>query len=53
MLGLPYEDIGIVIGIDAIVDMARTATNVNGVMTTAIVINKSMSLKNIEAIKAA
>jgi uncharacterized protein len=47
MLGLPYEVIGIVIGIDAIVDMARTATNVNGVLTTAIVIDKSMATQNI------
>jgi len=41
-LGLPYAIIGLVQGVDAVVDMGRTATNVNGVMTTAIVVDGSI-----------
>jgi len=36
-LNLPYAIIGLVQGIDPIIDMGRTAVNVNGVMTTALV----------------
>lgn len=39
-LNLPYAIIALVQGIDPIVDMGRTATNVNGVMTTALVVNR-------------
>jgi uncharacterized protein len=38
-LNLPYAIIALVQGIDPIVDMGRTATNVNGVMTTALVVD--------------
>ncbi len=41
-LGLPYSVVGLVQGIDPIIDMGRTATNVNGVLTTAIVTNRVM-----------
>jgi L-cystine uptake protein TcyP (sodium:dicarboxylate symporter family) len=39
-LNLPYGIVGLVQGIDPIIDMGRTAVNVNGVMTTALVVNK-------------
>lgn len=39
-LNLPYSIVALVQGIDPIVDMGRTAANVNGVMTTALVVNK-------------
>lgn len=39
-LHLPSAIIPIVQGIDPIIDMGRTATNVNGVMTTALVTDK-------------
>lgn len=39
-LGLPYAVVGIVQGIDPIVDMGRTATNINGTMTTALTVNR-------------
>ena len=38
-LNLPYTIIGLVQGIDPIVDMGRTAVNVNGVLTTALVVD--------------
>ncbi len=41
-LGLPYAVIGLVQGVDSIVDMGRTATNVHGVLTTAYVVDKSL-----------
>lgn len=44
-LNLPYAIIALVQGIDPIVDMGRTATNVNGVLTTALVVDKSLSSK--------
>lgn len=41
-MGLPYAIVGLVQGVDAIIDMGRTATNVNGVLTTAVVVDKSI-----------
>ena len=41
-LGLPYAVVGLVQGIDPIIDMGRTATNVNGVMTTAVLVDKTL-----------
>lgn len=38
-LNLPYAIVGLVQGIDPIIDMGRTAINVNGVMTTALTVN--------------
>jgi hypothetical protein len=38
-LGLPYSVIGLVQGIDPIIDMGRTATNVNGMITTAVTVD--------------
>lgn len=45
-LNLPYAVIALVQGIDPIIDMGRTATNVNGVMTTALVVNCITKNKN-------
>lgn len=42
-LGLPYSVVGLVQGVDPIIDMGRTATNVNGVLTTAVVTNQAMT----------
>lgn len=39
-LNLPYAVVALVQGIDPIIDMGRTATNVNGVMTTAVVMDR-------------
>ena len=39
-MGLPYAVVGLVQGVDPLVDMGRTAVNVNGVMTTALTVNK-------------
>lgn len=44
-LNLPYAVIALVQGIDPIVDMGRTATNVNGVLTTALVTDRVMRKK--------
>ena len=44
-LGLPYGVVALVYGIDSIIDMGRTAVNVNGTMTTAVVIGSSNSTK--------
>jgi L-cystine uptake protein TcyP (sodium:dicarboxylate symporter family) len=38
-LNLPYAVVALVQAVDPIVDMGRTATNVNGVMTTALLVN--------------
>jgi L-cystine uptake protein TcyP (sodium:dicarboxylate symporter family) len=40
-LGLPYGVIALVQGIDPIIDMGRTAVNINGVMTTALLVDRS------------
>lgn len=39
-VGLPAEAIGMVIGVDAIPDMARTVTNVTGDMAVAVMIGR-------------
>lgn len=41
-LHLPYAVVGLVQGVDPIVDMGRTATNVNGVLTTALTVDKHL-----------
>ncbi len=42
-LGLPFGVLALVQGIDSLVDMGRTATNVSGVMSAAIVIDRQYS----------
>ena len=42
-LNLPYAIVALVQGIDPIIDMGRTATNVNGVITTALVVDGKKS----------
>ncbi|MGL4774573.1 MAG: dicarboxylate/amino acid:cation symporter [Clostridium sp.] len=48
-LGLPIEGMAMVIAVDAIIDMIRTATNVTGASVTAVVVdcleNKSVLVK--------
>ena len=41
-VGLPVEAIGLVAGVDFIVDMFRTATNVTGDLTTSVVVGNSL-----------
>lgn len=40
-IGLPYSVIGLVQGVDPIIDMFRTATNIDGVMATGVVIDQA------------
>ncbi|MFW6285483.1 MAG: dicarboxylate/amino acid:cation symporter [Bacillota bacterium] len=40
-LGLPLEGIGLVIGVDALIDMGRTALNITGTMVAATLTAKS------------
>jgi Na+/H+-dicarboxylate symporter len=40
-MGLPIEGIAMLLGIDTIVDMARTATNVTGASVTALLVANS------------
>lgn len=42
-LNLPYAVVALVQGIDPVIDMGRTAVNVNGVMTTALVVDRGAS----------
>ena len=46
-LNLPYAIIALVQGIDPIIDMGRTAVNVNGAMTTALVVDRLYAKKTI------
>ena len=41
MLGLPFNFVALAQGIDPILDMGRTATNINGVMSTAVVVDRT------------
>lgn len=45
-LGLPYSVVALVQGVDPIIDMGRTAINVNGVLTTAIMVHELNPLES-------
>jgi len=45
-LQLPYSVIALVQGIDPIIDMGRTATNISGVMTTALIVDRMQHARN-------
>ncbi len=40
MIGVPPEDIGLVLGVDRFLDMCRTTLNVTGDLTAATVISR-------------
>lgn len=40
-MGLPVEGIAMLVGVDTIIDMARTATNVTGTAVTAVLVANS------------
>ena len=44
-LGIPVEGIGIILGIDRLLDMGRTVVNVTGDIVTTVIIAKSKSQK--------
>ncbi|MCD6044946.1 MAG: tcyP [Gammaproteobacteria bacterium] len=46
-MGLPYAVVGLVQGVDSIVDMSRTATNVNGTLATAIIVDRGLVPANV------
>jgi len=39
--GLPVEGIGLIIGVDRLLDMVRTAVNVTGDATVSVIVGKS------------
>lgn len=41
-MGLPFDPVAIVLPIDSIIDMGRTAVNVNGAMTISAVVDREM-----------
>ena len=47
-MGLPVEGIGMVLGVDTIIDMARTATNVTGASVVSLLVAKSENEFNVE-----
>jgi Na+/H+-dicarboxylate symporter len=38
-VGIPLDGLGVLLGVDRIPDMARTATNVTGILAAAVVVN--------------
>jgi proton glutamate symport protein len=47
-VGLPIEAIGLIIGVDRILDMCRTMTNVTGDCAAAVIVNRFIGGKNNE-----
>jgi Na+/H+-dicarboxylate symporter len=47
-VGLPVEGIGLIIGVDRLLDMTRTATNITGDVMVTTVVAKSEGLLNTE-----
>lgn len=47
-LNLPYGIVALVQGIDPIIDMGRTAVNVNGMMTTALTVERLQKIREDE-----
>ena len=41
-MGLPFDPVAVVLPIDSIIDMGRTAVNVNGAMTISTVVDREM-----------
>jgi Na+/H+-dicarboxylate symporter len=51
-LGLPIEGMAMVMAVDAIIDMMRTATNVTGSAVAALVVDETEKRKENKALKA-
>ena len=47
-VGLPIEAIGLIIGVDRILDMCRTMTNVTGDCASAVIVNNLIGGKTVE-----
>lgn len=52
-LGLPIEGMAMVIAVDSIIDMMRTATNVTGAAVTALVVDRTEKRKEEKVVKGA
>jgi Na+/H+-dicarboxylate symporter len=52
-LGLPLEGVGLLLAIDPIMDMIRTATNVTGQMVVPVIVAKSEKILDREVYDAA
>lgn len=51
-MGLPFDPVAIVFPIDSIIDMGRTAVNVNGAMVISAVVDKEMGSFNESVLKS-
>ena len=51
-MGLPFDPVAIVLPIDSIIDMGRTAVNVNGAMVISTVVDKEMGSFNESVLKS-
>ena len=51
-MGLPFDPVAIVFPIDSIIDMGRTAVNVNGAMVISTVVDKEMGSFNESVLKS-
>ena len=51
-MGLPFDPVAIVFPIDSIIDMGRTAGNVNGAMVISTVVDKEMGSLNESVLKS-
>ena len=51
-MGLPFDPVAIVFPIDSIIDMGRTAVNVNGAMVISAVVDKEMGNFNESVLKS-
>ncbi|MDX1921278.1 MAG: dicarboxylate/amino acid:cation symporter [Candidatus Caenarcaniphilales bacterium] len=47
-VGLPIDAIGLIVGVDRILDMCRTMTNVTGDCLSAVIVNRFVNSKEIE-----
>ena len=43
MVGIPPEGIGLILGVDRLLDMSRTVLNVTGDLTAAVVVSRGES----------
>ncbi len=50
-MGLPIEIVALLISIEPLIDMARTALNVNGAMTAGVITNRLLDVKDPEVVK--
>jgi DAACS family dicarboxylate/amino acid:cation (Na+ or H+) symporter len=50
MVGVPVEGIGLILGVDRLLDMCRTTLNVTGDLAAAVVVSRGERVERVETL---